>query len=388
MKKFPTVLLLIETSRGYGRGLLRGIAKYSSLHGPWDMEHEPPFYIKPGPKNSLRKRLLAQPPDGIIMREPQNVNNILQMRIPVIFASYRKEQITDTSRIITDDEAIAEMAAQHFIDRGFKNFAFLGYDNMFWSKNRSAFFAECLKKNGFQLHVFTQLRSAKQRLWDSEQFTVADWLKTLPKPLALMACNDDRAQQAVNACRIADLFVPGEVAVLGVDNDTFVCDLSNPPISSIDLNTERAGFEAAELLHKMMSVKKTSPQKIIVSPTHIVTRQSSDIYAVTDSEVAAAIRFIREHARESIQVDDVVKAVTLSRRTLYQKFRCVLGRSIHEEIKRARIEEIARLLIETNLSIYQIALRLNFPGVDHIAQYFRRHKGMNPLAYRNRYGHK
>ena len=387
MKKFPTVLLLIETSRGYGRGLLRGIAKYSSLHGPWDMEQEPPFYIS-GRKDSLPKRLHAQPPDGIIMREPQNVKKILEMQIPVILASYKTEQIQNTSRIITDDRAIAKMAAQHFIDRGFKNFAFLGYDNMFWSKNRSDFFAECLKKNGFHLHLFKQPRSAKQRLWEAEQFIVAEWLKTLPKPLALMACNDDRAQQAVNACRIADLFVPGEVAVLGVDNDDFVCDLSNPPISSIELNTERAGFEAAELLDKIMSDKKTSPQKIIVSPAHIVTRQSSDIYAVADSEVAAAIRFIREHAREPIQVDDVVKAVTLSRRTLYQKFRCVLGRSIHEEIRRARVEEIARLLIETNLSVYQIALRLGFPGVDHIAKYFRRHKGMNPVAYRNRYGHK
>ena len=388
MKKFPTVLLLIETSRGYGRGLLRGIAKYSSLHGPWDMEHEPPFYIKPGRKNSLRKKLHSQPPDGIIMREPQNVKKILEMRIPVIFASYKKEQIQNTSRIITDDKAIGEMAAQHFIDRGFKNFAFLGYDNMYWSKNRSAFFAECLRRKGFQVHSFRQPHSAKQRVWDSEQFIVADWLRTLPKPLALMACNDDRAQQAVNACRIADLFVPGEVAVLGVDNDGFVCDLSNPPISSIDLNTERAGFEAAELLDKMMSAGKTKPQKIIVSPTHIVTRQSSDIYAVTDPEVALAIRFIRENAREPIQVDDVVDAVTLSRRTLYQRFRRLLGRSIHEEIRHARVEEIARLLIETNLSIYQIALRLGFPGVDHIAQYFRRHKGMNPLAYRNKYGHK
>jgi LacI family transcriptional regulator len=388
MKEFPTILLLIETSRGYGRGLLRGIAKYSSLHGPWDMECEVPFYIKPVQKTASRARFEMQRADGIIMREPRNVKPIIDMRIPVIFASYRREEIPDTSRIMTDDNAISKMAAQHFIDRGFKNFAFLGYDNMYWSANRSRFLADCLKRKGFHLHSFRQAASAKKRLWDNEQFIVAQWLKSMPRPFALMSCNDDRARQAVTACRIAGLSVPDDVAVIGVDNDDFVCDLSNPPLSSIDLNTERAGFEAAELLDKMMSSKRTKPQKIIVSPTRVVTRQSSEIYAISDSEVAAAVRFIRENARQAIQVNDVVNAVTLSRRSLYQRFRRLLGRSVHEEIRRARVDEIARLLVETNLSVYEIALRLRFPGVDHIAQYFRKQKGMNPLAYRNKYGHK
>jgi len=388
MKDFPTILLLIETSRGYGRGLLRGIAKYSSLHGPWDMECEAPFYIKPVKKNTRRAKFQMKHADGIIMREPQNVKPILDLRIPVIFACYRREEIPNTSRIMTDDNEISKMAAQHFIERGFNNFAFLGYDNMYWSANRSGFLADCLKRKGFHLHSFKQPASAKKRLWDNEQFIVAGWLKALPRPLALMACNDDRARQAVTACRIAGLSVPDEVAVIGVDNDDFVCDLSNPRLSSIDLNTERAGFEAAELLDKMMSSKRIKPQKIIVSPTRVVTRQSSEIYAISDHEIVAAIKFIRENAREPIQVKDVVNAVTLSRRSLYQRFRRLLGRSVHEEIRQARVGEIARLLVETNLSVYEIALKLRFPGVDHIAQYFRKQKGMTPLAYRNKYGHK
>lgn len=388
MKKIPRVILLIETSRGYGRGVLRGIAKYASLHGPWAMERETPFYIK----SRQSQKTFADPnkwlADGIIMRETGNVKAILNSKIPVIFASYRTQQIPNTSRIMTDDDEIAKTALDYFLQKGFKNFAFLGYDNMYWSVNRARAFQRYLRKTSRFAYIFKQAKSVAQRQWQNEQLLVSDWLKQLPKPLALFTCNDDRASQAAAACKIADLSIPDEVAILGIDDDEFVCTLSNPQLSSIELNTERAGFEAAELLDKMISGKKIKSRKINVRPVRVVTRLSTDILAIDDLEVAAAIKFIRENAKLPIQVQDVVDAVAVSRRGLYQKFKRLLGRSVHQEIRRVRIDEIARLLVQTNLSISQIAAQLGFTSQDHIAHYFRQQKSVNPLEYRNTYGHK
>jgi LacI family transcriptional regulator len=205
-----------------------------------------------------------------------------------------------------------------------------------------------------------------------------------------MTCTDDRSRDVIEACKIAGLHVPEELAIIGVDNDELLCELSSPPLSSIALNTQRSGYEAAELLDKMMSRRKRKPpaRTIVVHPTHIVTRQSTEILAMEDRDVAAAVRFIRRRAKEMIQVSDVTEAVAVSRRTLEQRFRRELHRSVLAEIKRTRVEQVARMLVETNLSVAQIAFALGHAGVENIARYFRSEKGMSPLAYRKRYGRK
>lgn len=203
-----------------------------------------------------------------------------------------------------------------------------------------------------------------------------------------MTCDDEQGRHAIEACKIAGLHVPEQVAIIGVDNDELVCALSYPPLSSVAPNTERAGYEAAELLDKMMAGKKMKNKNIIVHPTHIMTRQSTDILTIEDHEVAEAVRFIRQHAKEPIQVTDVVNAIALSRRVLERRFRKVLNRSVLAEIRRVRIETVAQMLVETDLSISQIALTLGYPDVKNIARYFRREKEMSLLAYRKKYGRK
>ena len=218
---------------------------------------------------------------------------------------------------------------------------------------------------------------------------MAHWLKSLPKPVGLMTCCDDCSQHIIEACKIAELHVPEQVAVIGVDNDELVCKLSNPPLSSIALNFERGGYEAAELLDKLMTGKeKMKNQLIKVEPTYPVSRQSTDILAIDDSDIAKAIRFIRQHCKEPIRVDNVVAAAALSRRVLEKRFQKILGRSVLCEIRRVRVEQIVRMLVGTNLPISQIASKLGYPSVDHIARYFRQEKAMTPLAYRKQYGPK
>ena len=388
MPTIPKVMLLLENSRAFGRGLMSGIADYSRLHGPWSFYEEPPFYMKsPRHRNTL-SQLKNWDVDGVIMCDSDKTKEIIAMGLPVIVTDLLTE-FSGTPIVKTDDVTMGKMAAEYLIDRGFRQFAFCGFDTMFWSQDRHQGFGERVTQAGFKIHYYKQPKSRAKRLPAEEQIIIADWLKSLPKPVGLMACNDDRGREVIEACRIAGLHVPEEIAVLGVDNDELVCKLSNPPLSSIALNFEKAGYDAAELLDKLMSGKeKMTGVKIVVRPTRSVTRQSTDILAIEDREVAGAMRFIRQHCKEPIQVSDVVSAVAVSRRNLYQRFRRILGRSIHQEIRRARVEQVAQMLVETHLSVSQIGLALGYPRTAHIARQFRKEKGMSLLEYRKAYGYK
>ena len=377
----PKVILLLETSREYGRQLQFGITKYSYFNGPWT------FYREPGGRDRTLPQLKSWGATGIIAHahNAAMARKIINTGIPAIIKGYC---VPGWPTIAADNEAIGQMAAQHLIDRGFRHFAFCGLDNRFWSAERGCAFAAAVKSNGFQFHHYKHPRLRAERSWDKELLHMSEWLKAIPKPLGVMACIDDRSQHVLQACKIAGLDVPSEVAIVGVDNDELVCRLASPQLSSIALSAERAGYEAAELLDRLMKGEKTADQKIITKPTHVVTRQSTDAMAMEDRDVAKALQFIRNHANEPLQVTDVINEVPVSRRNLQQKFQNVLGRSILDEIRHTRIEQVAKMLIETNLSIAQIALVCGFPGIDHISRSFRTMKGLSPLAYRKQYGQK
>jgi LacI family transcriptional regulator len=333
-----------------------------------------------------------QKADGIIahIAYTRNGSQFIPNGIPAIVSPYSIRQFPNFRNLVTDNVALGKMAAEYFLDHGFRNFAYCGFGGMYWSRDRGESFAKRITKAGYETYFYQygQLRLQGKSSREDNQVLLAEWLKSLPKPLAVMACNDDRGQDITEACKIAGLQVPYDVAVLGVDNDDLVCDLTNPPLSSIAVNNERAGYEAAELLDQMMSGKKTGKQVVVARPTHIVTRQSTDIFAAEDPEVGKALRFINEHAKELIRVDEVVNAAALSRRVLERRFRQIVGRSILEEIRRVRIDQVIRLLVGTNISISQIAEALGYPGIEHIARYFRQEKKMSLLAYRKQYGQK
>ena len=396
-KKIPKVLLQIETSRAYGRGLLLGIVKYSHLHGPWAFYQEyptPSFYLEPGFFSHTPKKKKKQSSyikhvdfDGIITRDPQNIDEIFATQnIPTIVGIYLEKGIPGMASVLTDNKAVGNMAAEHLLDRGFRNYAYCGFNDIFWSRDSGESFSKRIAEEGYKTY-FYKCPKKKKNFFD-EQILIADWVKTLPTPIGVMACNDDRGRQLLEACKIAGVKVPDEVAVIGADNDEIVCGLSDPPLSSIALNNEKLGYEAAKLLDKLMKGKTINTYKLLVSPTHVVTRQSSDIIAIDNPYVAEAIRFIREHAKKMIQVDDVVDATMTSRRTLERHFHRELGRSVFEEIKRVRINQIAKLLIETNMSVAQIASTLGFTDTKHIARYFQQEKGVSLVVFREKYGSK
>ena len=370
------IVLLVETSREFGRQLIMGIARYSRLHGPWSFYKE-----QIGLKSSI-PHLTSWNPDGIIMRDSLIKNELINLKIPTILVQHDSVYSGKLPFVITDSKSISKMASEHFIERGFKNFAFCGFDHYEWSNNRKHYYCQHNEEAGFKTYIYDSPKKKKIIDWEIEQRHVCDWLKTVPKPVGLLACNDDRGQHILEVCKRLGFRVPEDVAVIGVDNDPMICDIGDPPLTSIALNVESAGYEAAKLLNQMINHQKIKGQQINVSPTHIVQRQSTDLLAVDDPEVAAAIRFIKENAKNKILVKDVVKTTRISRRALEQRFRETIHRSIYDEIRQVRVEWISKLLIETELPISHISSLFNFTDVEHISRYFKKEKGIGLREFR------
>lgn len=379
IQKKRNIILLIETSHIYGRALLSGIAQYSRLHGSWN------FHFEPGGLGATLPKIEQWQADGIVTRDSDRIDEITVLGLPTIVISSQK-QLNGKYHIDTDDIAISNIAVEYFLEKGFKNFAYCGLDEMFWSRRRADAFAKRVAKAGFKADIYKQPKSKPKRLWNNEQLILSNWLKALPKPVAVMACADYRSQNVSEACKIAGLRIPDEVAILGVDNDTLLCDLSSPSLSSIALNTEKMGYLAAELLEQLMNGQTIKDQSIKVLPTHVVTRHSTDILTVDDPQVAKAIRYIRQNPKKLIQVNDVAEVTTLSRRSLERRFRSFMGCSILNEIRRVHAEQVAHMLTETNLSVTQISMLMGYSEINNMRKYFRKHKGMSPREYRKRYG--
>lgn len=380
----PRVLLLIESSRSSGRSLLRGIADYARLHGGWE------FYWEPGGLEKAWPRIEALDVTGIILRDVERIEDVLAHGVPAVVVGHRHHEVPGLANVITDSATIARLAAEHLLACGFRRFAYCGLEGLPWSQLRGDAFRKSIEAAGFPVHVYPGPGRPLPgpSAWEDERRFLADWLHSLPRPVGLMAGNDDRGEQVVEACKIAGLRVPDEVAIVGADNDDLVCDLSDPPMSSVAVNFERAGFEAAEALDRLMHRQRVPQPKIVVRATHVVTRRSTDILAVDDPGLATALRYIRENARTPLSVPQVARAAGVSRRVLEKRFQRHLRRSALAEIRRVRVAQLCHLLTATNQPISEIAFTLGFGGPEHLARYFRRELRMTPLAYRRRHGRK
>ncbi len=382
MKTTPKIILQIETTHSYGRGLIAGIVKYSQSYGPWVFFREPPFYgSRTSLSNQVRhfKRLR---PDGLIIREPHNIDIYLDMGIPVIVSPNRVSPSVPC--IETDAAMTGRMAAEHFLERGFMNFAYCGFEGLQWSANRLAAFNECLIARGFEVKAFEGTVGGLSDPGGRQSQRLKTWLGRLEKPAAVMCCNDDMGRIVLEVCKGAGIDVPGQIAVVGVDNDELVCELTDPPLTSIHLDSRQAGYEAAALMDRLLGGEKMAGQTILHQPLGVITRRSSDVYAVRDECVLKALAFIRDNCRRPIQVSEVAAAVCLSERQLFTKFKGALERSVHSEIKRIRTEQIKKLLTETDLSISAIAYKMGFNDPAHISRYFKQVTSCGLEQYRKR----
>lgn len=375
----PSVALLIETSNSYARGLVEGILSYIRQHDHWSI-HLPESHRGARPPSWLAR----WKGDGIIARieTPAIAKAVAKTALPVVDLSAGRH-LPDVPWVETDDQRIAHLAAEHLMSRGFRDLAYCGDSHFNWSVWRREYFVGIVEQAGRACHVYeSSAAGTSESSWDLEQRRMTRWIEDLPRPVGIMACYDIRAQQLLDICRDLNIAVPEEIAVIGVDDDRLLCDLCEPPLSSVIPDTHRTGFIAASLLDKQMAGEAVEPEAVLIPPVGVQTRQSTDVMAIDDPHIVTALRFIRQNACLGIQVRDLLKRVPLSRRVLESRFKERIGRTPHEEITRIRMERVKTLLLETDLPLAAIAKRTGFNYIEYLNEAFKKWVGTTPGKYR------
>lgn len=381
MQKSIRVALDVETARIYGRHILEGIAKYLKTTKPWSVyleEHE----LDRDPREFLKR----WDGEAIITRSiltPEAVDEIKRRQLVVVDVGDMGPP-TEFTRIQSADSVIGSIAAKHLLERGFESLACCSFSKEHWSARRREGFAAEVRQHGFTASCYESWRAGKQT-WQHEQSELVEWLRTLPKPVGVFATNDLRGQHVLEACRRIDLAVPESVAVVGVDNDEVLCGLCQPQLTSIIPDSERIGYEAAYWLDRILAGSTDAPAAVEVPPRGIAVRQSSDVYAVSDPTVAAALRFIREHACEGISVSDVLEHISVSRSWLERQFRKYVNHSPQVEIRTVQVRRCKELLKSTTLPLEKIAGLTGFDHPEYMSVVFKRETKETPGRYRKRH---
>jgi len=389
--RMPHVVLWLPTSIKACREILRGVLQYVHFHGPWAVHLIDELRVK--------KKLfdpVAWGCTGMIvdMRDRAQAERLLAAGVPAVLSHVpddvlaAKHPLSGRCRLQCENGLIGTRAAEHLLERRFRHFAFVGdVQGVSWSEARRDAFCRRLAKAGYSCTVYPRLSPSEREDFSQEQAKLCGWLRALPKPVALFAANDARARQVLDSCLKTDSLVPQDIAVLGVDNDELICETAHPQLSSIQMTTERAGFEAARALDALMRETAPARRRPTVIPfgfSHLVTRRSTETVQIADVLVARAVEFIRINAGIVVTVEDLVRHLHVSRRWLEKRFKAHMGRTVYAEILRIRLERVQTLLRESSEPIEEIADACGFASASHLGTQFRRHFDTTPAAYRRR----
>ncbi len=362
--------------------MLKGIVHYERSHRTWELFHDDEGRAEFDPEwlNSREWK-------GVVSRHttPAFAARCRERGIALVDLN-DSPVIPGVPKIRPDNRGLGHLGAEHFLERGFRSFAFCGYSNCGWAAERREGFLEALRLAGHDCEVYDVPHSEDPLpSWDNRNLaSLGVWLGRLPRPTGVIACNDYRAQQVLYAAHHVGLQVPEDVAVLGINNDTMRCDLSTPPLSSVVTNGFQAGFHAAECLAQLMAGRSVEQMDQRIEGLGVITRHSSDVLAIADKTVATALAVIREQACRGITVDEVLKQAITSRSQLEKKFRAYIGRSPQAEIRRVQVARIRQLLVETDLPLKEIAELTGFEHVEYLCVVFKRLTGEAPGGYRKR----
>ena len=380
------ILLLLDFAEEYHKNLLQGIIRYSREFGPWVFFRMPIYYRETIGIDGILKWAKDWGAKGLIgqLHNNSEIWKFTNEGISVIAQDFQ-ERFKDVPNITGAYHQTGRLGAEYFLRKGFKNFAFYGFKNIVWSRERAEGFEEKIKEAGYSVHYFEHRKSRSMDLWYYKPSLLSKWLKSLPKPTALMTCDDNQGLHITEASRHAGIRIPEDVAVLGVDNDENICFLSDPPLSSISSDVEKGGYEAARVMQQMITAGKTNSDNIIVKPTHIITRASTDIYSTDDELIVKTLKYIHLNIDKNIKVGQVLKEVPLCRRSLEKRFIITTGYPVYKYIYQLRIEKFMKKLLETDMTITEIAHELGFEDTKNISRQFKQMKGLTPLEYRKKF---
>jgi LacI family transcriptional regulator len=374
------VAILVDTSTTWGRDLIAGIHRFSKERGNWEL------YVEPRGLEQRRWLPAAWKGDGVIARVGfvDLAKRLKQLKLPVVNVSAITLPKVNFPRVVTDQAAAANLAAEHLLARGFRSFGYFSLLGLEYVVEHQRAFAEALRIAGHRCDVFAvppQLGS--EPTWNLDMKRLGVWLQGLPKPLAVFTWNSSSARDLIYACQRGGLAVPEEIAVLSGSDDELFCEVTPVPISAVRINSDQVGYRAAAELDEMMSNPDARPpEQILIAPRGVVERRSTDTLAVDDAAMVRALRHIREDPSRAMTVTDVARKAGLCRRTLELRFQQLLGRSPATEIRRVRMDHAIHLLKHTNLSVGTVAERSGFSSPEYMASVFRSQLASSPLHFR------
>lgn len=382
MSRIPHVALLVETSNAYCRALLEGVAAYLRDNRPWSVflaEHE-----RGAPVPTWLRRWKG---DGVIARVENEMiaKALLELEVPVVNVS-STNLIPDMHAVVTSEQSMCRLSFEHLYERGFRSFAFCGTPTYAWSISREKVFSRLTEEAGCSCCIFRPPATrSKHPNWEVGQDLLVEWLQDLPKPAGLLASHDFRGQQVLDACRRAEVSVPEHVAVISLGNDELLCNLTSPPMTSVKTNAHGVGYKAASMLDRLVPGMPVDPRVAEVEPVGVCTRQSTDIVAIEDPDIATALQMIRREACDGIKVTKILESIPMSRRAFEALFKKLVGRTAHEEILRVKLAHAKRLLAESELSLTQVAHRTGFTHTSYMSEVFRKKIGLSPSKYREEF---
>ncbi len=383
------VILMTDFSEAYARSLLLGIARYvhdnseawsicrlpTSLRDAYGIE-----YVVEYAKKIRADAIIGQ------FYETDDISLFKNNGIIAIAQDF-KSKFTSIPNITGEYIHSGEMAATYFLEKGFKNFAFYGISEVIWSDERYEGFKNAVLKSD-PTNFLSDLRPPKTDLWKYDFEEVTRWLHSLPKPVAIMACDDNQAYYITEACNLLkmkegeEIFnIPEDIAVIGVDNDETICNLCSPTLSSISQNVEEGGYNVAKMIDRKIRVPNSENEDIIVRSTHIVTRRSSEVFVNEDSAVSKVLKLIHENISSNISVKDILAEIPMSRRLIETRFRKSMKTSLYDYIVRMRVSRMAQLLSEGK-TVSESSFELGQPDIKNMSRIFKRIKGVTPSEYR------
>ena len=379
MDQTRRIALLLDRGLSFVRGVIRGVRVYAAQRPNWVLRDAPP-------RLHLVSHVRDWKPHGIIagLVLKRVAQELARMRTPLIDTAYTLPGLK-VPTVDVDHTAVGRLAAEHFLEREFGHFGFFGSESAAYSRIQESAFRQRVAEAGHAVSsCYTEYLAdlTTPALWRKSAQKTRRWLRQLARPAAILCCEDAPARYLADVCRQMGLKTPEDMALLGVGNDELECNLTQPALSSIAVPSQRIGYEAAALLDRLMSAKACPQEPLLLPPLHVVTRHSTDIMAIEDGTVQAALQYIRRHASRDMTVGDLAHDIAVGRRLLERRFRSILGRSVLEEIYRVRVQRAKELLTDTHLPVTAVAAQSGFPSTRRLDVVFAKLTGLSPTAYR------
>lgn len=381
MKK---ILILSDFASAYIRQLLHGFLKYSREVGSWSF-YRVPLHFSDLYQDDIIVEIAKKWKADAIVGQISNINieKLRKLDIPILLQNYN-DRVSGISNITGDYWGTGTMAANFFIKKRYKNFAFYGTQSAVWSREREDGFRACVHDNGGDFYAFNEDANVKYEPVSNIE-PLKSWLLSLPKPIALFACDDNFALRVSEVCRICNILVPDEIAILGVDNDEILCNMSDPPLSSIVLDVENGGYQTAKHLHRIMEHKDLPQFNIVILPVRIERRSSTEQFSISDPLVLSVIKLIEEENNVNLTMKDILDKVYVSRRVLEKRFKAAMNESIYQYILSYKVNLFADKLLTSDKLAMEIADELGLKDYTNLSKVFKRFKHMTPTEYRKIY---